>query len=135
MAEVSWRDEDGNNTNQETPQNGVQSSALSQVSTVMDSPKSEPPNKKKRGRPPIDDYESSPKAMYPSPKIHAKIVSVTNVTDENYSNDAMSSSDHDMSIWEEEQQTNDDDVMESDTSLVRVKLEVSNFFYFFLYMY
>lgn len=134
LAEVSWRDEDGN-SNQESNQNGIQTSALSQVSTVMESPKSEPPNKKKRGRPPIDDYEASSVSNYSTPKLHAKILSVTNANDENFSNDAMSSSDHDMSIWEEEQQVNDnDETMESDAPLLKVKMEVSMIFVIHLYI-
>lgn len=69
----------------------------------MESPKLDSSNKgKKRGRPPIDDYDSS-STSYPPPKLHAKIVSVTTNVEESASNDAMSSSDHDMSIWEEDQ--------------------------------
>ncbi|KAF5299500.1 hypothetical protein FQR65_LT01083 [Abscondita terminalis] len=102
LAEVSWRDDESNN---DTNMNGVQS-ALPHVSTVMDSPKSEPPNKRKRGRPPIDDYEQT----FTTPKI----TSVTGNAEEGYSNDALSSSDQDLSIWEEESGLNDNDQNEID---------------------
>ncbi|KAF5276065.1 hypothetical protein FQA39_LY00861 [Lamprigera yunnana] len=97
LAEVSWRDDE---TNTDTNVNGVQS-ALPHVSTIMDSPKNEPPNKRKRGRPPIDDYEQT----FTTPKI----TSVTGNAEEGYSNDAMSSSDQDLSIWEEESGINEND--------------------------
>lgn len=121
LAEVSWRDEDCNNSDSNT--NGIQSAALPHVSTVMESPKTEPPNKRKRGRPPIDDYDQT----FTTPKI----TNVTGNADEGYSNDAMSSSDHDLSIWEEESAANDhDDGTESEEPRVKVKTElVSTFSY------
>lgn len=114
LAEVSWRDDEcnngeGNNTN------GVQS-ALPHVSTVMDSPKSEQPNKRRRGRPPIDDYDQT----FTAPKI-TKISSGNN--DEGYSNDAMSSSDQDLSVWEDEP-SHQDDAGERDDKLLKIKTEV-----------
>ncbi|XP_031359384.1 protein abrupt-like isoform X2 [Photinus pyralis] len=111
LAEVSWRDEEGNN---DTSVNGVQS-ALPNVSTVMDSPKNEPPNKRKRGRPPIDDYEQA----FTTPKI----TSVTGNAEEGYSNDALSSSDQDLSIWEEESAANDNDQTELDEPPPKIKSE------------
>lgn len=69
----------------------------------MDTPKASdgrPDNKtRKRGRPPIDDYDQS--FMAP------KIMNVAGNVDDGYSNDALSSSEHDMSIWEEEHNAND----------------------------
>lgn len=120
LAEVSWKDDEGNNDVNSSPNNGVQT-ALPQVSTIMDSPKSDSASKRKRGRPPIDDYESS----YPAPKI----VSVTSIAEENFSNDAMSNSDHDQSAWEDEQAANDiEEVADSDEPLVKIKTEiVSNY--------
>lgn len=63
----------------------------------------EPPNKRKRGRPPIDDYDQ----QFSSPKI-------TNVTgnvkqDDNFSTNEMSNSDADASVWEEEQNNENTD--------------------------
>ncbi|XP_018324247.1 uncharacterized protein LOC108736351 [Agrilus planipennis] len=110
LAEVSWRDEDGGS---DANMNGVHS-ALPHVSTVMESPKSEPPAKRKRGRPPIDDYDPN----FPAPKISA----TTSNNEEGYSNDAMSSSDHDLP-WEEENANADGDHTESDEHPVRVKSE------------
>ncbi|XP_044259799.1 uncharacterized protein LOC123008185 [Tribolium madens] len=117
LAEVSWRDEDQHNTDSNNV-NGVQT-ALPQVSTVMDNPKNEAPsNKRKRGRPPIDDYEQA----FTAPKI----MNVTGNADETYSNDAMSTSDHDLSIWEEEPSANEGgDLTEPDEPLLRVKKETS----------
>ncbi|KAI4458069.1 btb domain transcription factor [Holotrichia oblita] len=121
LAEVSWRDEE---CNSEANTNGIQSSVLPQVSTVMDSPKStDQSNKRKRGRPPIDDYDQ-PSQTTQSP-LTPKIVSVTGNAEDNYSNDAMSNSDQDLSIWEEDNVTNDiDDANESDEPPVKVKTEV-----------
>jgi hypothetical protein len=117
LAEVSWRDEDQQNVDSNNI-NGVQT-ALPQVSTVMDNPKVETPsNKRKRGRPPIDDYEQA----FTAPKI----MNVTGNADETYSNDAMSTSDHDLSIWEEEPSANEaGDTTEPDEPLLRVKKETS----------
>ncbi|KAI4458073.1 btb domain transcription factor [Holotrichia oblita] len=125
LAEVSWRDEE---CNSEANTNGIQSSVLPQVSTVMDSPKStDQSNKRKRGRPPIDDYDQ-PSQTTQSP-LTPKIVSVTGNAEDNYSNDAMSNSDQDLSIWEEDNVTNDiDDANESDEPPVKVKTEVLNLF-------
>lgn len=125
LAEVSWRDEDGNSSES---QNGIQSTALAQVSTVMESPKFEAPNKRKRGRPPIDDYDSGTPNYNATPKLHAKIVSVMSANEENYSNDALSNSDQDMSIWEDDQGGNDaDEGAEGDEPPLKVKLEVNIF--------
>lgn len=120
LAEVSWRDEDCNNSDSNT--NGVQSAALPHVSTVMDSPKTEPPNKRKRGRPPIDDYDQT----FTTPKI----TNVTGNADEGYSNDAMSNSDQDLSIWEEDA-ANDHDETESEEHRIKVKTELVSAFYLY----
>ncbi|GJQ81599.1 hypothetical protein Trydic_g9974 [Trypoxylus dichotomus] len=123
LAEVSWRDEE---CNSDSNTNGIQSSVLPQVSTVMDSPKStDQSNKRKRGRPPIDDYDQPSQPTPPS--FTPKIVSVTGNAEDNYSNDAMSSSDQDLSIWEEDNTTNNvDDANESDEPTVKVKTEVAH---------
>lgn len=117
---MSWRDDECNNGDGST--NGVQS-ALPHVSTVMDSPKSseqqqtqQQPNKRRRGRPPIDDYDSS----FTAPKI-TKISTGNN--DEGYSNDAMSSSDQDLSVWEDEP-SHQDDASERDDRFVKIKTEM-----------
>lgn len=115
LAEVSWREED--HPMEGGSQNGMQSAALPQVSTVMDSPKSEIYTKRKRGRPPIDDYDSTSSTV-PN-KFQAKILSVSAKVEENLSNDAISSSDNDLTIWEEDQGTNED-VLDG----VRIKTEV-----------
>lgn len=60
LAEVSWKDDEQSNASADGNSNGVQA-AIPQVTTVMDSPKNDshsgnnhaPPNRKKRGRPPI----------------------------------------------------------------------------------
>jgi hypothetical protein len=67
---------------------------------------------------PIDDYEQA----FTAPKI----MNVTGNADETYSNDAMSTSDHDLSIWEEEPSANEaGDTTEPDEPLLRVKKETS----------
>lgn len=114
LAEVSWREDECNNGDGST--NGVQS-ALPHVSTVMESPKSEQqPNKRRRGRPPIDDYDQS----FTAPKI-TKISAGNN--DEGYSNDAMSSSDQDLSVWEDDP-SHQDDGGDRDDKLLKIKTEV-----------
>lgn len=108
LAEVSWRDDDGSEG-----VNGVQS-ALPHVSTVMGSPKNEMPVKRKRGRPPIDDYDQS---FLPHKVAH---------TDEAFSNDAVSSSDHDPPTWDDaEQVANEtgDKLDQCDDSLMKIKFE------------
>lgn len=91
----------------------------------MDTPKQETGNKRKRGRPPIDDYDPT----YPAPKI----VNVTSNAEETYSNDAMSSSDQDQSAWEDEQAANDiEEVIETEESQVKVKTELVKPFFFLL---
>lgn len=128
LAEVSWREECNNEANT----NGIQSSVLPQVSTVMDSPRStDQTNKRKRGRPPIDDNEQISQPVQPA--FIPKIVSVTGNADDNYSNDALSNSDHDLSIWEEDVATNDAEDNEPEEPPVKVKMEmVCLFFKFFL---
>lgn len=64
---------------------------------------SEPPNKRKRGRPPIDDYDQT----FTNPKI-------TNVTgnvqtDDNFSTNDVTNSDADASAWEDEQNNDNTD--------------------------
>lgn len=108
LAEVSWRDDDGSEG-----VNGVQS-VLPHVSTVMDSPKNETPVKRKRGRPPIDDYDQS---FLPHKVAH---------TEEGFSNDAVSSSDHDPSNWDDaEQMANEtgDKMDQCDDSPMKIKSE------------
>lgn len=116
LAEVSWREDDNNHESNNSTSNSVQN-ALPQVSTVLDTPKIDSNSKRKRGRPPIDDYESP----YPPPKI----VSVTSIAEENYSNDAMSSSDQDQSTWEDDHGPNDmGEVTEPDEPLIKIKTEI-----------
>lgn len=58
-------------------------------------------------------------------------MNVTGNADETYSNDAMSTSDHDLSIWEEDPSPNEaGDTMEPDEPLLRVKKEQSVSFSF-----
>lgn len=115
---MSWRDDEQGNNEANTPTNNGVQSALPQVSTVMDMPnKVESGTKRKRGRPPIDDYEPT----YPIPKI----VSVTSIAEENFSNDAMSSSDQDHSTWEDDHGANDmDDANDANESLLKIKTEI-----------
>lgn len=84
----------------------------------MESPKSEQPqpNKRRRGRPPIDDYDQN----FTAPKI-TKISAGNN--DEGYSNDAMSSSDQDLSVWEDEP-TQQDEAGEREDKLLKIKTEM-----------
>lgn len=121
---MSWRDEDCNNGDSNT--NGVQS-ALPHVSTVMESPKSEPPSKRKRGRPPIDDYDQS----FTTPRI----MNVTGNAEEGYSNDAMSTSDHDLSIWEDDSAANehDDNTENEEPPRIRVKTELVSLIFIVLH--
>ncbi|CAG9765245.1 unnamed protein product [Ceutorhynchus assimilis] len=118
LAEVSWRDEESGGSG-ESGTNGVQT-AIPQVTTVMDSPKYESntssngtTHRKKRGRPPIDDYDTQF-----NPKITNVSGNVSNI-DECYSNDAMSSSEHDLQIWEDEHGNNTD----TDEPAVKIKKE------------
>lgn len=94
LAEVSWKDEEPVPSSKETADsNGIQQAALPQVTTVMEeSP--EPFLRKKRGRPPLDDYDAG--YMTP-PKISHH--------DDNYSNDA--TSEQDGSVWDGGEQASD----------------------------
>ncbi|XP_023019206.1 uncharacterized protein [Leptinotarsa decemlineata] len=114
LAEVSWRDEE-QPSNADSNSNGVQN-AIPQVQAVM--PHSPTPtNRRKRGRPPIDDYEQT----FTTPKI----MTVSGAQEDAYSNDAMSSSEHDLNIWEEDQSANEGaDNTENEESPVKVKKEV-----------
>ncbi|XP_044761263.1 transcriptional regulator Kaiso-like [Coccinella septempunctata] len=95
LAEVSWKDEEAPPTSKETSDsNGIQQAALPQVATVMEDNPEMPSVRKRRGRPPLDDYETG----YSTPPKMSHI-------DDGYSNDAMSTSEHDGSIWEGEQVT------------------------------
>lgn len=72
------------------------------------------PVKRKRGRPPIDDYDTS---FVPHKVVH---------TEEGFSNDAVSSSDHEPSSWDDtEQATNEagDKLDTCDDSPVKIKSE------------
>lgn len=121
LAEVSWKDDEQSNASADGNSNGVQA-AIPQVTTVMDSPKNDshsgpnhaPPNRKKRGRPPIDDYESH----FTPPKI-SHVSGNVSAVDDTYSNDAMSSSEHDMQIWDDDHANNTDE-----ESLLKIKKEV-----------
>ncbi|XP_018579065.1 uncharacterized protein LOC108917106 isoform X2 [Anoplophora glabripennis] len=122
LAEVSWRDEEQQPGNSDSNSNGVQT-AIPQVQAVMDSPTTKfdsPSNKRKRGRPPIDDYDQT----FTTPRI----MNVTGGAQEDaYSNDAMSSSEHDLNIWEEEQSANEaTENAENEEPPVKVKKEVTN---------
>lgn len=126
LAEVSWRDEDQQPGNSDSNSNGVQT-AIPQVQAVMDSPTTKfdsPSNKRKRGRPPIDDYDQT----FTTPRI----MNVTGGTQEDaYSNDAMSSSEHDLNIWEEEQSANEaTENTENEEPPVKVKKEVVGIMYY-----
>ncbi|XP_066150568.1 protein tramtrack, alpha isoform-like isoform X1 [Euwallacea fornicatus] len=109
LAEVSWKDDEQANVSADGNSNGVQA-AMPQVTTVMDSPKYDSPavnhasNKRRRGRPPIDDYD----VRFATPKITNVSGNVSTVGDDAYSNDAMSSSEHDLQIWDEDQANNTD---------------------------
>ncbi|GLV44254.1 uncharacterized protein CBL_12450 [Carabus blaptoides fortunei] len=97
LAEVSWREEES--TNDQTL-NGVHAIVPPQVSMENSI---EPINKRKRGRPPIDDYDQT----FPSPKI-------TNVTgnvqqDDNFMTNDVCNSDADVSVWEDEQNNENTD--------------------------
>lgn len=74
---------------------------MPQVSSLMDS--SEPPNKRKRGRPPIDDYDQT----FTSPKITSVTGNVQ--TDDNFSINDVTNSDADASAWEDEQNNDNTD--------------------------
>ncbi|KAJ8969527.1 hypothetical protein NQ314_001710 [Rhamnusium bicolor] len=120
LAEVSWRDEEQQPGNSDSNSNGVQT-AIPQVQAVMDSPTTKfdsPSNKRKRGRPPIDDYDQT----FTTPKI----MNVTGGAQEDaYSNDAMSSSEHDLNIWEEDQSANEaTENTENEEPPVKVKKEL-----------
>ncbi|XP_056641217.1 protein tramtrack, alpha isoform-like [Diorhabda carinulata] len=116
LAEVSWRDEE-QTSNNDTSSNGVQT-AIPQVQTVMpNSPTSS--LKRKRGRPPIDDYDQT----FTTPKIMTVSGGTTN-QDDAYSNDAMSSSEHDLNIWDEDQSANEGaDNTETEDPPVKIKKE------------
>lgn len=93
----------------------------------MESPKSEPPSKRKRGRPPIDDYDQS----FTTPRI----MNVTGNAEEGYSNDAMSTSDHDLSIWEDDSAANehDDNTENEEPPRIRVKTELVSLIFILLH--
>ncbi|CAG9823518.1 unnamed protein product [Phaedon cochleariae] len=113
LAEVSWRDEEQSG-NGDSSSNGVQT-AIPQVQAIM--PNSPTPStKRKRGRPPIDDYEST----FTSPKIMA----VSGAPEDGYSNDAMSSSEHDLNIWEEDHPSHEG-ADNNDDNRVKIKKELS----------
>lgn len=128
LAEVSWRDEDQSGRGGDADANGMP--AVPPVSTVMDSPKQSwsgqvtphqphqvDSSKRKRGRPPIDDYDQA----FTTPRI----MHVTgSAGDDAYSNDAMSSSEHDLSIWDEEQSATEGNNTESDEPPLKIKKEI-----------
>ncbi|XP_019880735.1 protein tramtrack, beta isoform [Aethina tumida] len=130
LAEVSWRDEDQSGRGGDADANGMP--AVPPVSTVMDSPKQSwsgqvtphqphqvDSSKRKRGRPPIDDYDQA----FTTPRI----MHVTgSAGDDAYSNDAMSSSEHDLSIWDEEQSATEGNNTESDEPPLKIKKEIKH---------
>ncbi|CAH0559481.1 unnamed protein product [Brassicogethes aeneus] len=132
LAEVSWRDEEQSSKCGDSDKNGMPP-IIPPVSTVMESPKAQqqqPPgfvdgNKKKRGRPPIDDYDST----FTTPRIMAVTGSSSagggaGGGEDGYSNDAMSSSEHDMSIWDEDQSANEaNEATENDEPPIKIKKE------------
>lgn len=63
----------------------------------------EPPNKRKRGRPPIDDYDQ----QFTSPKITSVLGNVQ--TDDNFSTNDVTNSDADASAWEDEHNNDNTD--------------------------
>lgn len=122
---MSWKDEEQPPQSQQqtndSSTNGLQQSPLQQVSTVMETPTNSNntqkyDSKRKRGRPPIDDYDQ----QFQQPKI----MNVTGNADETYSNDAMSSSEHDLNIWEEDQSANEQDHLDNDEPRVKIKKEM-----------
>lgn len=73
---------------------------------------------------PVDDYDQT----FTTPKI----MTVTGGgQDDAYSNDAMSSSEHDLNIWEEDQSANEGNNTENEEPPVKVKKEVVSKEYFF----
>lgn len=123
LAEVSWRDEEQQPGNSDANSNGVQN-AIPQVQAVMETPNTKfetSSSKRKRGRPPIDDYDQA----FTTPKI----LNVTGATHEDaYSNDAMSSSEHDLNIWEEDHSANEGtENAENEEPAVKVKKEMVSF--------
>lgn len=124
LAEVSWRDEEQSSAHSEGNSNGIQP-AIPPVTTVMDSPKYDSPgtnvtNRKKRGRPPIGKYDYD--SQFTTPKILNVSGNVSTV-DDTYSNDAMSSSEHDLQIWEDDQ-ANEGDQTDNDEPPLKIKKEV-----------
>lgn len=95
---MSWREEEPSG---DQTVNGVHS-VMPQVSTIMDNSQ-EPPNKRKRGRPPIDDYDQT----FTSPKITSVTGNVQ--TDDNFSTNDVTNSDADASAWEDEQMNDNTD--------------------------
>lgn len=68
---------------------------------------------------PVDDYDQT----FTTPKIMT--VTGGGSQDDAYSNDAMSSSEHDLNIWEEEQSANEGaDNTESDEPAIKIKKEI-----------
>nr|CAH7746685.1 unnamed protein product [Callosobruchus chinensis] len=117
LAEVSWREDD--QAGGPGGENGVQT-AIPQVQAVMPaSPGAAtgsggPPNKRKRGRPPIDDYDQS----FTNPKLNAS------GGEDGFSNDA--TSENDLHIWEEDHSGNDGgEHMENEEPRLKVKREVT----------
>lgn len=116
LAEVSWREEES--TNDQTL-NGVHAIVPPQVSMENSI---EPISKRKRGRPPIDDYDQT----FPSPKI-------TNITgnvqqDDNFMTNDLCNSDADVSVWEDEQNNDNTDTEQ------KFKCEVSNSNFIIIYV-
>ncbi|XP_065169972.1 longitudinals lacking protein, isoforms H/M/V-like isoform X2 [Atheta coriaria] len=101
LAEVSWKDEDENNP-EITNTNGTGiHAALQNVSAVMESPGRTDTCKRKRGRPPIDDYD------YMTAAATAAKVPNAGTTSDDYSNDAPSPENH--SSFDDEAANCDDD--------------------------
>nr|XP_022909544.1 protein tramtrack, alpha isoform [Onthophagus taurus] len=128
LAEVSWRDQTEGASGEGAPTNGVQT-ALPHVSTVMEdssSAKLEPPAKRKRGRPPIDDYDSN--VQYGNNNKGTSNNSVSGGHGEDGYSDALSSSEHDLSIWEEENPPgiNDNDDGDESERIIKVKTELKS---------
>lgn len=98
---MSWKDEDENNP-EITNTNGTGiHAALQNVSAVMESPGRTDTCKRKRGRPPIDDYD------YMTAAATAAKVPNAGTTSDDYSNDAPSPENH--SSFDDEAANCDDD--------------------------
>lgn len=125
LAEVSWKEDDHPPSKDDSDE--TQQIITPQVSAVLDNVKTESPpiNRKRRGRPPIEEYDMG----YSNTKHYVCTDVKQNAVEDGYSNDGLSSSEHDLSIWEEEPNTNESSAPQNDVSVndeprVKIKKEV-----------